>query len=384
MRLSLNLPGRIRLAIKLLVNDRAKFFALITGITFAVFLMMMMMSMFSGILARASASVDNVGAKIWVLDPAVNNVSSSIPLPTYVLDFAKSIEGVRHAEPIYFGGALAKLKDGTYQAVTVVGLDDTTLFGRPNLIEGRIEDIFAENGFIAVKDAEFNKLENPSLGTEFEMNDHRVRIVGIAKVSQSGLFGVPTLYTTYHRAVTYIPSSRFTDSFILVEPKSDQDIPHIKSEISKLGYEALTRDEFTKKISDFYKYRTGLGINVLIMTVISFIVGLSISGQTFYTFILENLEKFGALKAIGAKGRELVEMILVQAFFTSIIGYGLGVGLATGLMILARLRLPDYAAQVTNANLGIAFVLVVIIAGFSSYTGVRKVLRIQPFDIFRN
>ncbi len=45
------------------------------------------------------------------------------------------------------------------------------------------------------------------------------------------------------------------------------------------------------------------------MTVISFLVGLSISGQAFYSFILENLEKFGALKAIGAKGSELVWMI---------------------------------------------------------------------------
>ena len=52
--------------------------------------------------------------------------------------------------------------------------------------------------------------------------------------------------------------------------------------------------------------RPGLGTNMLLMTVISFIVGLSISGQTFYTFILENLDKFGALKAIGAKGHELV------------------------------------------------------------------------------
>jgi hypothetical protein len=58
-----------------------------------------------------------------------------------------------------------------------------------------------------------------------------------------------------------------------------------------------------------------------------FIVGLSISGQTFYTFILENLEKFGALKAIGAKGRELVYMILFMATFTALTGYGLGVGL---------------------------------------------------------
>ena len=33
-------------------------------------------------------------------------------------------------------------------------------------------------------------------------------------------------------------------------------------------------------------------MNVLIMTIISFIVGLSISGQTFYSFVLENLDKY--------------------------------------------------------------------------------------------
>jgi len=375
--------GIFKLALKLLINDRGKFFALLTGITFAVFLMVMMMSMFSGILLRASSSVENVGAQIWVLDPAVNNVSSSIPMPDYVLDFAKSINGVKHAEPIYFGGAMVKLHDGTYQGVNVIGLDDATLFGRPFLLQGKIEDIFAENGFLVVKDAEYDKLENPEMGTEFEINDHRGRIVGIAQVPQSGLFGVPTLYTTYNRARTYIPSSRFTMSFVLVEPKSAADIPYIQSQIKALGYEALTLSQFTKKISDFYKFKTGLGMNVLIMTVISFIVGLSISGQTFYSFVIENLDKFGALKAIGAKGRELVMMIMIQSTFTCLLGYGIGVGLATTAMILAKLRMPDYAAQVTYTNLSLAFVLVVIIAIFSSYISIRKVLQIQPFDIFR-
>jgi putative ABC transport system permease protein len=147
---------------------------------------------------------------------------------------------------------------------------------------------------------------------------------------------------------------------------------------------ALTDEEFIQKISDFYMYQTGLGINMFIMTVISFIVGLSISGQTFYTFILENLEKFGALKAIGAKGRELVFMILFQATFTAFIGYGLGVGLASLIIMAAKLRLPDYAAQITYMNLGVAFIMVIIIAGISSYVGIRKVIRIEPFDIFRS
>jgi putative ABC transport system permease protein len=202
-------------------------------------------------------------------------------------------------------------------------------------------------------------------------------------VSSGGLFGVPTLYTTYSRAVQYIPSARYTISYILVQPKSDADIGRIEHAVAALGYRALTREDFIRKISDFYKYKTGVGTNILIMTVISFIVGLSISGQTFYTFILENLEKFGALKAIGARSRELVYMILFQAAFTSLTGYGLGVGLCTVLIVIARLRLPDYAALITFGNLGLAFGMVLVIAGISSYVGVRRVLRIEPFDIFR-
>jgi len=375
--------GILTIAYKLLVNDKGKFAALLVGITFAVFLMVMMTSMFAGILHRSSAVVLNIGAKLWVMDPAVNTPVNSIPMPDYVLDAVRSMSGVKYAVPLYSGGALVKLRSGVYQSVTVLGLDDSSLFGRPALLEGNINDIYAENAFIVVKDAEFPKLDNPRIGTDFELNDHRGVITGIAKVTTSGLFGVPTLYTTYNRAISYIPSMRFTAAFILVEPKSSDAVPIIKQQVSQLGYLALTKDEFIQRTSTFYKYQTGLGTNVLIMTVISFIVGLSISGQTFYTFILENLEKFGALKAIGAKARELVFMILFQATFTSLTGYGLGIGLASILITVARLRLPSYAARITYGNLGFAFVMVVIIAAISSYIGVRKVLKIEPFDIFR-
>ncbi|HXX95444.1 MAG TPA: ABC transporter permease, partial [Planctomycetota bacterium] len=308
------MKGILRLAFKLLVNDRGKFAALLVGITFASFLMLQMTSMFAGVLNRSSATVFNIGARVWVMDPAVQTVANAIPLPDYVLDAVRSMDGVKYAVPLYSGGALVKLRDGTYQAVTVIGLDDATLFGRPELLEGRIDDIFAENGFIVVKDAEFHKMENPKIGTEFELNDHLGVVVGIARAVSSGLFGIPTLYTTYNRAIQYIPSLRYTASYILVEPKGDASIPGIQRQVAELGYLALSLDGFVQRISNFYKYQTGIGINILIMTTISFVVGLSISGQTFYTFILENLEKFGALKAIGAKGAELVFMILFQAF----------------------------------------------------------------------
>jgi len=375
--------GILKLAYKLLVNDKAKFTALLVGITFAVFLMIAMTSLFAGVLKRASATVINLGASMWIMDPSVQTVANTIGMPDYVLDAARSMRGVEFAVPVYSGGALVKMSDGVYQAVTVVGLDDNSLFGRPQLLQGKIEDIYGENAFIVVKDPEFPKLESPQVGTEFELNDHRGVIVGIAQVASSGLFGVPTLYTTYERALQYIPNPRFTISYVLVKPRSAVDVEGIKRQTQSLGYLALTEDEFMGKISDFYMFQTGLGMNLLIMTAMAFVVGLSISGQTFYTFVLENLEKFGALKAMGAKSRELIFMILFQASFVALTGYGLGIGLCAATIALAKMRLPDYAAMITYWNLGLALVMVVIIAAVSSYFGVRRVLRIEPFDIFR-
>ncbi len=375
--------GILRIGFKLLVNDKAKFSALLIGITFAVFLMMQMTAMFAGILNRAYSTVSNIGATMWIMDPAVNTATSSIPLPNYLLDAVRSMDGVSYAVPLFIAGAQVRLASGTYQGITVVGLDDTSLFGRPELEQGKIEDIYADNSFFAVNDAEIDKLEQPKIGTSFELNDHRGVIVGIAKVASNGLNGVPTLYTTYSRAIEYIPTTRYTISYVLLQATNQAAIASIKQQVAKLGYVALTKDEFNSRIADYYTYKTGIGTNILIMTVISFLVGLSISGQTFYSFILENLEKFGALKAIGAKGRELVFMILFMATFTALTGFGLGLGLVTVMISVMRARLPNYAAIITVWNLSLAFGMVVVIAGISSYFGIRRVLKIEPFDIFR-
>ncbi|HTO07780.1 MAG TPA: ABC transporter permease [Myxococcota bacterium] len=377
------MPPVLMLAYKLLVTDRAKFAALVIGLTFSVFLMVQMTSIFSGVLQRASATVINMGAPIWVMDPAVMTVANSIPLPDYVLDAVRSMNGVEYAVPLYSGGALARLSSGTYQAVNVIGLDDTSLFGRPNLLEGRIEDLYGDDAYLVVHDSEFAKLESPAIGTSFEINDHRAVVVGIAEVPMSALFGVPTLYTTYRRAIEDIPSARFTLSYVLVQPRSPADLARIQDQVAKLGYRAVSADGFMTQITSFYVWQTGVGMNLLIMTVISFIVGISISGQTFYTFIVENLERFGALKAIGSRSRDLIAVILFQALLTGLTGYGLGVGLSTLVITLAKLRLPDYASVITVRNLGMAFVMVLVIAGVSGYIGVRKVIRVEPFDIFR-
>ena len=49
----------------------------------------------------------------------------------------------------------------------------------------------------------------------------------------------------------------------------------------------------------------------------------------------------------------------------------------------ARACLQAYAAMITLGNLAMAVGMIVVIAGISSYVGIRKVLKVEPFDIFR-
>ena len=82
---------------------------------------------------------------------------------------------------------------------------------------------------------------------------------------------------------------------------------------------------------DYYLKYTGIPINFGITALLGFLVGTAIAGQTFYNFTLENLKQFGALKAMGATNLRIVGMILLQATVVGLLGYGIGVGLATAL-----------------------------------------------------
>ncbi len=379
----MNFKGLTKIAIKLLTGDSGKFFTLVLGVGFAVFLMLQMTSVFFGVIAKSGSTIYDTGADMWIMDRSVDNSKDNIPLPDYVLDYARSLPGVLYAAPIYVGAGTVKLPNGKYQAVDIVGIDDVSLMGRPIMIKGNINDIYSSYAFIAIKDADLKKLGNVHIGSSFEINDHKGVIVGFGKNPMSGLFGNPTLYTTYTRATEDLPTTRFTISYVLLKIKSPKYIPEIKKAIAKIGYRALTSKEFTKVNSNFYMFKTGFGMNVLIMTLVSFIVGLSIAGQTFYTFVLENLEKFGALKAIGATRKELVFIIVIQAVMVGFIGYGVGVLLSSTMIALGHLKIPNYAAMLGYSNMLAAFIMVVFITAFASFLGVRKVLKVEAFEVFR-
>jgi putative ABC transport system permease protein len=86
----------------------------------------------------------------------------------------------------------------------------------------------------------FTSFENPKLGTEFELNDHRGVIVGIATVADRRAVRHPDpLHYLQPRDSRTYPPLRYTTSYILVEPKAASDIAYYQA--SRLRSSATSR-----------------------------------------------------------------------------------------------------------------------------------------------
>jgi putative ABC transport system permease protein len=244
------------------------------------------------------------------------------------------------------------------------------------------------------------------LNRELEMNDHRAIIVGVCEATRTFQSNA-VVYTTYSRAKLFVPQERKPLTYILA--KADPNAVKVKQKVTgwnrmqaqmtgralpdpvadevarsiekQTGLRARTSDEFSWDTIGYFMKYTGIPINFGITTLLGFLVGTAIAGQTFYNFTIENLKQFGALKAMGANNLRIVGMILLQAAVTGLLGYGIGVGAAAWFGLSSKgSELAFFTPWQLLPLTGIAIILICVLASILS---VRKVVVLEPAIVFR-
>jgi putative ABC transport system permease protein len=375
------------LALKMLFGDRAKYIMLISGLTFATLLMTQQASIFCGIMQWTGSTLHNVPAPIWVVDPMVEQVNDTDAMRDTDVNRVRSVDGVAWAAPLYSGMLRARLSDGSFKFIQLVGIDATTMAGAPReLISGRLEDLRMPNTVIldtyGVIKFSREKGRTIGIGDTFEINDREARIVGIAKTRMS-FTGNPYVFTTYDRAVQYAPNQRKMLSCILTAPEPGQDVTAVARRIEReTGLRAFTTSEFAWASIRWYVRNTGIPVAFGGTVILGFIVGLAICSQTFYSFVLENLRHLGALKAMGASDGVLCRMLLLQATTVGLVGYGCGMGLATvfGFVLLQKGMPPFFMPWPLPVAV---LVVVLMICALAAALGIRKIRQLEPAIVFR-
>ncbi len=372
-------------ALKMLYGDRAKYLMLLCGLTFAVMLIVQQGSIFWGLMIWSQSSVTNLNVPIWVTDPGIAQVDEVKPIADTAVDRVRSVPGVEWAVPLYKGLLRARLSNGDYHQITLTGLESSTLIGRPSeVLEGRFEDVLQPDAVVLDQWA-VERMGGPNvikIGTVFELNDKLARVVAIAK-TQKSFTNIPVVYTTYERAIRYVPRERRTLSYVLAKAKDGVPVAEVTRRIhEQTGLGAFTAKDFGWKTIGWVLKNTGIGINFGTTILLGFIVGMAIAGQTFYLFTVENLRQFGALKAMGASTFTLARMILLQAFTVGLTGYGVGIGLATvfGFLTARSGGLPFIE---TWQLLLLVLVALLAICTFSALISIIKLARLEPAIVFR-
>src|SRR5215510_9604325 len=325
-------------ALKMLTGDRAKYLGLIFAIAFASFLLENQSSIFAGVMLRtASQIVDVTYADIWVMDPNTQYVDEIRALTENDLYRVRGVPGVQWAVRLFKGLPRAKAADGKFRVVILMGLDDATLVGAPGrMLLGSIADLSQPDAII-IDRAGYNFFfpgAPLSLGRTLELNDHRVKIVGIAEASPP-FQTFPVVFARYSQAITFVGQERNLMSFVLVKPRPGVDVKELCRRIeAATGLHAATTYEFAKQTIVYYLRNTGIPVNFGITIAIALIVGTVVVGQTFYIFTIESLKQFGVLKAVGVTNGRLTGMILLQACLVGIIGFSIGTGLCAAFFLV--------------------------------------------------
>lgn len=384
--------GLFRIALNMLFGESAKLTMLLCGLTFAALLMSLQSSTFFGIMGWTYTPVVNIRSKIWVSDPKVEQVNDAKPLRDTDVDRVRSVDGVSWAAPLHTSLMQARLYDGNFKLIQLVGIDATTLVGAPaQMLSGRLEDLRMPNTVIVDEfGAERLGHDDPvtktrihlKIGDTFELNDQEARVVGVCKAKRS-FTGGPFVYTTYDRALRYSPAQRRMLSFVLAEPSPGESPEAVAQKITETtGLRAWTEDSLAKSTFWWYWVNTGIPASFGTTIVLGLFVGIAISGQTFYSFVLDNLKYLAALKAMGASTALLCRMLLLQAFTAGIIGYGLGVGLAQLLgRQMIKKSMPPFVMY-PEILIG-TFVLIMGISLVSALIGIVKVARVDSASVFR-
>lgn len=352
-------------ALKMLIGDRVKYTGLIIGIAFSTMLICQQASILSGLIIRTSAFVDEFHPyNIWIMKDGVRFTEDVFSIGKETLWQIASVKGVESVAGIY--KSPVQLKAGSeYQSGILIGIQSKSY-----LPHGISKQALERGLVIEDKDLKIKP------GDAVSLNGSRISVSGTYP-GLSRFFWEPVFYTD-HKNIAPLMGA---DGFTFVAAYSSYPNESIQEINKKTGLLALKKEEFKDKNSSYIMKETGIVTNFAIAVFLGFVIGVIVTGQTFYNFTLDNIRYYGAMKAMGVSNQVIGLMVVIQSFVASLIGFGIGLGCAKacGVVILKMGLAFDLNALIASG----CFVAILSVSLFAAVLSLKKVFSVDPAIVFR-
>ncbi|HET7218357.1 MAG TPA: ABC transporter permease [Vicinamibacterales bacterium] len=370
------------LAWRNLVHDKVRLLVTLTGIVFAVVLIVVELGLFLGFTTATSSLIDRSGADLWITAPRVPYIEQAVPFSERKLTTVLATPGVARAAKYIVRFTQWKRPDGRQESVQIVGVDTTAGLGSPwNVVAGTLDDLRKPDA-VFVDEIYRDKLGVTHIGQVVEIRGRRARIAGFTRGIRAFTTS-PYVFTTFKNALDYADLREDQTLYILVKASAGADVESLRRVLAAglTDVDVVTNRGFSRMTQVYWMFTTGAGIAVLLAALLGLVVGIVVVAQTIYATTVDHIREYGTLKAMGATNRYLYGVIVLQAVISAVIGYGLG--MIVSFFVVRGSEQGGAAILLPPAMAAGMLVLTLLMCVGAAIVSINKVTRLDPAMVFK-
>jgi putative ABC transport system permease protein len=370
------------LAQRNLFHDKVRLAVTLTGIVFAVVLIVVQIGLFIGFATTTSGLIDHSGADIWIGSKHVPYIDQATPFSERKLYQVLATPGVEDAQKYVVRFSDWQRPDGGHEGTEVVGFNPDSPYGAPwNVVVGSVRDLKAPDA-VMVDRFYAAKLGVSEIGQTFEIQGRRARVVGFTGGIRA-FTTMPYVFTTFKNAQGYARLREDQTMYILVKAKAGVNLERVKHDLARRvrDVDVYTTPEFSHMTRFYWMFSTGAGIAVLLAAVLGLVVGVVVVAQTIYATTIDHLREYGTLKAMGAPNSYVYRVIIKQAAISALLGYL--VGMVVSVFVVHGSQ-KGGASIVLPWPMGVGMLgLTLFMCIIAAIVSINKVTRVDPAMVFK-